>query len=274
MRSWDAREDGSKAPHEAFFRGAGELVFHAFSEGLGGFNKGFIVEQHEGLDGGVAAAALEDAGAAVGGIEGGEGWVVAVAFPDGVDAAAVAIFAGRGGVLGGALASGGSPDAGGLRRIDGGAAHCFGEQSTDGEGLVAKGFSVQAVAGMTPEGFVEGVFFVGVGAYAGAASISAGGDDAVEHGFGRPCVGLDEGDGQPIQKLRVGRRLALFSKLLEGWHDAATKEFGPKPVDGDAGGEGMVGVNEPAREGQPVVARGSEGLENCRDAGVDLAALQ
>ena len=50
----------------------------------------------------------------------------------------------------------------------------------------------------------------------------------------------------------MGRRLALVAEIFEGSHEAATEEGLPLAIDRDAGGEGILGCEEPAGERQAI----------------------
>ena len=93
------------------------------------------------------------------------------------------------------------------------------------------------------------------------------------HLLDAPPLG-DEAVRQPIEQLRVARRLALDAEVLRGLHQAGAEGELPEAVDGDAGGEGVVRADEPAREGEAVSGlAGRQGREDGGGAGGDFLPL-
>ncbi len=57
---------------------------------------------------------------------------------------------------------------------------------------------------------------------------------------------------QPIQQLRMRRRRALRTKVLARLDQSDAKELLPDTIDGDASGQRMIGIDQPAGQFQPV----------------------
>ena len=62
-----------------------------------------------------------------------------------------------------------------------------------------------------------------------------------------PAV-LDEVSGQPIQKLRVGWRIAFHAKFARRTNDAFAEVMMPNAVDHHPGGQGILGIGQDFRE--------------------------
>ncbi len=201
-----------------FLFGGAVLVFDFLAEVFCDLDEHGIVHEGEGLEGGVGAAALGEAGFAGGGVEGGEEGEGGGAFLVDVDGAAEAVGA-FGGVPFG-VAVGDFGDALGLRGADGWAEHFFAEEAGGGEGGVADDFGFETLAR-------EGVGLVGVG----------GDDEAVE--FFEGPAGFDKGEGEVIEEGLVGGEFALHAEVIESGDDAGAEEGGPVAIDDDAGGEGV-----------------------------------
>src|SRR5262245_28713060 len=76
-----------------------------------------------------------------------------------------------------------------------------------------------------------------------------------------------EPPGQPVQQLRVRRRLALEAKVLAGPDEAGAEVGLPNSVDQGAGRGGRARIHEPAREGEAIEGRaGREGMEAGRNS--------
>ena len=77
----------------------------------------------------------------------------------------------------------------------------------------------------------------------------------------RPAA-VHEFDGQPIEQLRMGRRLALDAEILDRADDAAAEQLGPQAIDVNPCRQGVVAVDQPAGQNQAgssprAAARGS-----------------
>ena len=262
----DSEFGGGGGAGEGEAEGVGDLVGQggvgffgedAGGEGLGGFDVDGVVEEGEGLEGGVAAGAFDDAGHAGGGVEVDEAGVGGAAFEDDVEAAAVFFLADGDGVVV-LLAADFFPEAVGLRRIDGGAAFFGAEEAGDGEGVVADGFGVEAEAGAAGVEVVGVVFFDEFGGEGGVLAEGGGGGDEAEEFFHGPAV-FHEGDGEVVEQFGMGGRGAFDAEVFDGGDEAVAEEFGPPAVDGDAGGEGVFFGNEPLGEAEAVGGAGGFG---------------
>ena len=218
-------------------------------EGAGGLEELDVVHESEGLQGGVAAFALEAIAFAIGGVEGSHVRGRGGAFPEGVEAAAVEGFAMVLDVVFGVAAAEGDgfPDVFGLIGADAFAAHGGGEEAGEEEGLIANDFGVEAEAGAAGEELVFGVSLEVFGGELSALAIGVGGDDAGDEFFHVPAV-FAEGDSEPVEEFGMGGRGALGAEVVAGFDEAGAEELLPEAVDGDAGGEGVVGAYQPLGE--------------------------
>ena len=104
-------------------------------------------------------------------------------------------------------------------------------------------------------------------------AIGRGRDHEPEEGLHVPS-GLPELDRQPVEQLRVRRRLPGDAEFSHGGNEALSEDLRPEAVDVDAGGERMVRIGQPLRQpqavgGGPLGQRG----EGRRDGGLDLVSL-
>ncbi len=155
---------GGRWTREAATEGVGEAGVvvvggggdDGFGHGLGGFHEHLVIQQREGLQRAVGDIALGEAGFAGGGVEGGGHGEGRGALREGVEAAAIAVFALAGlplkfpvGALGG--------DAGWLRRIHAGAAHFRRENARGFQSGVADDLGIEAETCAATEQDVLGV---------------------------------------------------------------------------------------------------------------------
>ena len=59
-------------------------------------------------------------------------------------------------------------------------------------------------------------------------------------------------DGQPVEQLGVRGKLAGDAEVAGRAHQAAAENLLPEAVDDDAGGQRMLGPDEPLRQAEPV----------------------
>ena len=122
------------------------------------------------------------------------------------------------------------------------------------ERAVADDFGVEAEAAAAGEQQVLPVLLGELGRDARGLAIGGAGHDQAVQLLHRPAGAL-EFDGEPVEQLRVGRGFALVAEILERGDEAAAEEGLPLAVHGHAGGQGVRGGEEPAREGQAVGGR-------------------
>ena len=85
--------------------------------------------------------------------------------------------------------------------------------------------------------------------------------------FERPAV-FDDGDGEVVQKLRLGRELTLHAEVIEARNDAFAKEGGPMSIDDDTGGEGIFNRDKPAGKFETIFWEGfARWVEGVGEAG-------
>ena len=220
------------------------------AEGAGGLHEHLVVEERERLERAVGDVAAGDARFAGRSVEGRRHRERGGALDERVERTAVAVFAFAGlpfDASVGAFAG----HAGGLRRIDAGSAHLGGEQAGGAERAVADEFGVEAEAAAAGEQEVLAILFGELRRHDGRLLVRGAGDDQAMELLHRPA-GLHELDGEPVEQLRVGRRLALVAEVLERAHEAAAEEGLPLAVDRDARGERVLRGEEPAGERQAV----------------------
>ena len=82
-------------------------------------------------------------------------------------------------------------------------------------------------------------------------AVGGGGDDLAEEGLLAPAL-QHELDGQPVEKLRVRRPLALRAEVLDCADEAAAEEGLPVAVGRDVLVSGFSGLYEPPGEAEPV----------------------
>ena len=156
--------------------------------------------------------------------------------------------------------------------FDGGASESIYEQAGDGESLVANVFGGESKAWPAGEEEVFGIEFLECGRGGGALLIGAGGHDEFDEGLEIPA-GFDEAEGEPVEEFGVGGVVALGAEVGLAGDDSFSEEESPDVVDGDACGEGVVRLNEPAGEveavGGLIRVCGFEGREEGGGSGVD-----
>ena len=164
--------------------------------------------------------------------------------PEGVEGAAVAVVAHARGP--GPLAvEGGLPEAVGLRRVDRRTAHLVAQQAAQGQGLVADHLRLEAIPGRPCQEPVPRVFRLQLGPDLRRLAIRRRGDDQAEQGLRVPARAHVLA-GQPVEQLGMARRLALGAEVLLGLDQADAEQLRPEPVDGDARGQRIAGIDEPA----------------------------
>ena len=70
----------------------------------------------------------------------------------------------------------------------------------------------------------------------------------------------------------MARPFALGPEVLDSFHQADTEELGPETIHHHAGGERVLGLQEPTRQAEAVLrgVGGPRGDQLFGDAGVDL----
>ena len=62
-------------------------------------------------------------------------------------------------------------------------------------------------------------------------------------------------DGQPVEQLGVRGKLAADSEVAGRAHQPRAEDLLPEPVDHDAGGQRMLGPDQPLRQAEPVLGQ-------------------
>ena len=257
---------------------------------LSGGEVGGVVEEDEGLEGCVGARAADDAGFAVGGVEGGHSGWRAGAFPEGVEAAASGIGSGVGGIFFAAFDGDIFPEAIGLPWFDARAADLLCQKAARVECAVADEFGGESESGGVGEESVAGIEFAELWGDVRGLAVGLGEEDGFEEGAVVP-VGFNEFDGEPIEEFGVRGWGALDAEVFGGFDDAGAEEQFPGAVRSDSGGQRVFGVCEPVGEvessglrrvgagagvgvgvGAGVGIRIRGIVKHCRDSGGDLWA--
>src|SRR6185503_19299667 len=83
----------------------------------------------------------------------------------------------------------------------------------------------------------------------------------------------DEFGGEPVEQLRVRGRRALRAEVLARLDESTAEDLLPHAIDGDAGDQGVVLVDQPAREPEAVDGLiAAHGMQRPRGGGVDTLA--
>lgn len=214
-----------------------------------------VIQEEEGLSGDRALVAARGAGVGVGSIEQGEKRVALDALGHEVDAAAGGIvdrlergmlgevpgFFGRERVR----ATGGAVEVAADEQE--GVADFLGLESAAGEGGVVE----MRVGGCGREGGEAEVgagVGVGVGVgWGGGALVGGAAHDFAVQGLEAPAV-TDQGGGEVIEQLGVGRGRAAGPKVVGGGDEADPEMAEPDAIGDDAWGEWVVGGDEPLGE--------------------------
>ena len=107
------------------------------------------------------------------------------------------------------------PEAGGLERIDAGAAHSAVQKTGNGQCLIADGFGLETESRGSPEPTIGGVDVESLGCHAGGLSVGVRGDDGLQKGLDVP-VGTGEFSCQPVEKHGMAGRLSLCAEVFFG----------------------------------------------------------
>lgn len=232
-----------------FFVFAAVLLEDGFGLVLSCFEIFGLVHEEERLERGVGALAAGDAGVSGGGVEDCHlGWSKA-AFPKGVDGAALGgrvlvgdEFIGEGTGKGYAF-----PEAIGLWGFDAATTHFGVEDAGDVEELVADDFGVEADAGAAGKEAVFGVGFEVDRISGGGLLVGLSENYFLDEGFDIP-TGFDEFEGEVVEEFWVTGPHALPAKVFRGFNNPSAEELLPEAIHGDAGGEGILLIDEPVGE--------------------------
>ncbi len=132
------------------------------------------------------------------------------------------------------------PKVGWLVWGDGRTSDFLGQETGEVEGLVSNGVGREALAWATCEESVVGVFFEKSGGEVGRLFVGGGSDDEFLEVFGVPS-GFDKFGGEPVEEFGVGGGLGLHAEVFGCFDDSGAEVLLPEAVDGDAGGEWVVG---------------------------------
>ena len=130
-----------------------------------------------------------------------------------------------------------------LLELDGRAAQGGVQFAAHGEEGIAHGLEFQALDIGAPQEAVLGVQFGVTGIVLAALLINAGKHDEAVEFFDGPTV-LHEAGGQVIEQFGMARRVGLVAEIVRGGDKALAEMMHPDAVDQDAGGEGVVGVDD------------------------------
>ena len=201
------------------------------------------------LERGVGSFAAGDAGVAARGVEDGHLGRGKAALPEGVNASALGGRAGGGLELvgEGTRESHHFPESCRLWSFDAASAHFGVEETGDGEELVADDFGVEPGAGAAGEEAVFGVSFEINRAAGGGLLVSFGEDERLHEGFYVP-TGFHELEGEVVEEFWMAGPHALGSEVFGGLHDSGAEELLPETIDRNAGGKGILLIDEPVGE--------------------------
>src|SRR5262245_19319930 len=87
--------------------------------------------------------------------------------------------------------------------------------------------------------------------YTRTLAVRIGSHDQAVHCFQAPAL-PDEFASEPVEQFRMGWSLAQFAEAAERADNAATEMVFPHAIDHDSGGKRILGIDEPASEGQPA----------------------
>ena len=236
---------------DAVFRGLAAFDHHPLGEAAGRLDVGHVVHQVQRLQRRVGAAGAHDARLAGRRVERHHGRRPQGALPERVEAAAVQVVAGLLHIVAVAAFDHVGPQALRLIRLDRRPADLLDEEAGHGQGLVADHRGGQAQPRAARDHPVLRVPLELLGADVGRLAIGGAGHDGPLQGLDVPAR-VDELGGQPVEQLGVAGELALRAEVLGRLHQAGPEVHLPEPVHGDAGGQGVAGVDEPPRERQPV----------------------
>ncbi|MFM1944029.1 MAG: hypothetical protein RI897_3011 [Verrucomicrobiota bacterium] len=241
--------------------GAG-FRLEAGGQGIGLLQGEGAIEEVQGLEGGVGAAALRDDLVAVGAIERAEDGILFLTDLEEVDHAAE--FGGADFFLGVVVHDVFDFD---IVEVEAGAAHGEVQGTGDGEDAVADGFGFEAAWGEAPEQGAGGIDGEGKGLGVTGLLEGVGCEDELLDVFDGPSV-LDEFGGEPVEEFRVSGRDAVGAEVTGGGGDAGAEGVVPEAVDEDAGGEWVLGVGDPVGElGAALLFGGVHGEAECAEDG-------
>ena len=127
----------------------------------------------------------------------------------------------------------------------------FAEQAGDGQRVVANHLGIHADSRSPRVELILVVALEQLGRHLRRLPVRGRGDDLSQHLLHRPTV-VHELHRQPIEQLRMSRRLALHAKILNRFHDAVTENLGPPAIHRDTRHERIASVDEPLCQRQPV----------------------
>src|SRR5262249_420120 len=79
--------------------------------------------------------------------------------------------------------------------------------------------------------------------------------------------------GQPVEQLRMRRRLALRAEVLGGPHQTGSEDLMPEAIPGAASRRGMRWIDQPFRQAEPIARQGGgHWRKHGRRAGLDFIA--
>lgn len=213
---------------------------------MGGFDVDRIIERDEGLQGSVGTIAAEGADFSVRSVERRHGRVGVGSAPDGIEGSTVSIFTGGRFPVGFATEGGGEAR-GGLLGSYRFAEHFVGEETAEGEGLIANFFGAETEAWSAPEVEIFGIDFIAATIGFGALSIGGGGHDLSDDVFDIPLL-VEEFEGEIVEQFGMGWEIALRAEFFGGADQADAEEGLPKSIGEDSVSERVIGLHEPLGE--------------------------
>jgi len=130
-------------------------------------------------------------------------------------------------------------------------AHVFHQQAAGSQRLIANHFGRQTKTGAAGEKDVARIAFQKLGRYCRRLTIRGSRNEQSLHAFHFPALPGEFGR-QPIEQFRVGRCVTLLSKVVRGRHQPLAKKMLPIPVNGDARGQRVLGIDNPPGQAEPI----------------------
>jgi len=119
--------------------------------------------------------------------------------------------------------------------------------------LIADHFGTEALAGAAGEQAVAGIKFEEEGGGSVVLAVGGGEGDFTEEGFEVPLVVVAKAQGEVVEEPGVRGKGAGTPEVFEGFDDAISEHGGPEAVGEDAGGEGILGADDPTGHIEAVI---------------------
>ena len=251
------------------------FFYDALGEYACGFDVRWVIEQNQGLQGGVAVWPLGYAFFPRRRIKSLEAGVNKGPFPEGVESATIQFFAVVLFILVGVPDAfvGVGPVSFGLVWLYTFAADLSVKQAGDGQGIISNEFSRKAKRRLMGEQAIEGVACDNLWCGDGLLLVRVRGGDEGNHMFHVPAA-FHELDREPVEQLGMGGPFTLITQVVEDIGEACAEEQIPQSIHLHACGEGILWTGDPVCEVEAVGAFSLIDLsEECRNSGLhDFAA--